>query len=293
MHRSAANRLARAPENVIHRAAEGGSSLAEAARSQTPTLLIAEDEAKNVAPNQMRKSPLPSQFCAARSAPLPTPRWPLSAIPPESCPYIEKWLGFYEKQSGAHIEMALHKYAPETATARNAQQAIRLVAMRAQRAALAWAKPGRIEGMPPELARQMSGAGGPGNGIASSGMGGAILGFFGGSNKQKDEMGAGGVLRKARSGEEAPAHDAAAVKSQLGSEPLSDSGMQSRMSSAFGLDYSGVRCIRIRRPLRFHRTWRRGPSPWATIWLLVPANTGPAPLPATLIAHELAHGATA
>jgi hypothetical protein len=160
----------------------------------------------------------------------------------KSCPYIEKWLGFYEKQSSQHIEQALHKYAPETAGARNAHEAIRLAVKRVQRAAFTWAKTGKVEGVPKELAGQVPGGSGPGGAqnSASSGIGGAILGFFGGQKKKQDS-GADNVMRKARNGEQAPGHDAASVKSELGTGHSLDSHVQSQMSSAFGHNFSSVR----------------------------------------------------
>jgi hypothetical protein len=207
-----------------------------------PTQLVVEDDAKSLDPHQMRKSQfialLRTDACATADAVLKS-----VGHSTESCPYISKWLSFYEKQSSPHIERALRKYAPETATARSAHEAIRLVVVRIQRAAITWARTGKIEGLPEELASQLTGQGGFLGAIhsfASSSVGGAVLGFIGGKSKQEDS-GSGNVLRKPRNKAPAPTHDAAAVKGQLGTGQALDARVQSQMSSAFGHDFSGVR----------------------------------------------------
>jgi hypothetical protein len=204
--------------------------------------LVVDDEAKTVSPQQMRKSQfiavLRAEACTAADAVLAS-----VGHTTRSCPYIEKWLGFYEKQDSQHIERALHRYAPETAGAKSARDAIRLVVTRVQKAALTWAKTGKVEGLPPELAGQLGGGGGflgAVQSFASSGVGGAILGFIGGRrNKESSEP--GGLKRKARNEAVPPAQDVAGVKAQLGSGHSLDSRVQSQMSSALGHDFSGVR----------------------------------------------------
>jgi hypothetical protein len=252
IHRSVATPMLRSPESVIQRSPADPSTAATqtgpgaepetpAKPTKPPAQVVVDDEAKTVAPHQMRKSQfiavLRAEACTAADAILAS-----VGHTTKSCPYIEKWLGFYEKQSSQHIEQALHKYAPETAGARNAHEAIRLAVKRVQRAALTWAKTGKVQGVPSELAGQFPGGGllGGIQSAASSGVGGAILGFFSGQ-KKKDDSGTGSVMRKARNGVQAPAHDAAAVKSQLGSGHSLDSRVQSQMSSAFGHDFSSVR----------------------------------------------------
>ncbi len=161
----------------------------------------------------------------------------------KGCPYIEKWLGFYEKQSSQHIQTAMQKYAPETGTARSAHEAIRLLLVRIQKAATTWAKTGKVEGLPPEMASEIAGQKSvleKVHDFATTGVAGAIFGFIGGKGK-KEDSGSSGVMRKAQGAESAPAHDATAVKAQLGTGHSLDSRVQSQMSSAFGHDFSGVR----------------------------------------------------
>jgi hypothetical protein len=117
---------------------------------------------------------------------------------------------------------------------------------------MTWAKTGKVTGLPEDLASQIMGEGGGFLGaireFASTGVGGAILGFIGGRKPEKStEDSSGGssppISRKANGNgaEAAPAQDASGVRSQLGSGHSLDSHLQSEMSTAFGHDFSGVR----------------------------------------------------
>jgi Domain of unknown function (DUF4157) len=217
--------------------------------------LIVEDDARDVAAHQMRKSAflslLRSETCSAADAALKS-----VGHTTQSCPYIQKWLAFYEKQSNSHIERALRKYAPETASARSAREAIRLVVLRVERAAVIWAKTGRISGLPEDLASQLPGQGGFLGAIhqfASTSVGGAILGFIGGHPSDEsaglDAKPAASdyhVISRKPNGngvgaDAAPVRDPASVRSRLGAGHSLDSRVQSQMSTAFGRDFSGVR----------------------------------------------------
>jgi len=248
IHRSAAAPLLRVPELSIQRAPEEKSATPEEPPAKTKPHhhaahpVIVEDDAEKVEPHQMRKSQfltlLRTSACATADAVLMS-----VGKSTKGCPYIEKWLAHYEKQSSQHIEAAMRKYAPETARARSAHEAIRLLLVRVQKAALSWAKTGKVDGLPPEMADAVTGQKSlleKVHDFASTGVAGAIFGFIGGKGK-KEESGAGAVMRKARAAESAPAHDAASVKSQLGSGHSLDSRVQGQMSSAFGYDFSGVR----------------------------------------------------
>ncbi|HKV78351.1 MAG TPA: DUF4157 domain-containing protein [Candidatus Sulfotelmatobacter sp.] len=248
IHRSAAGALSRVPELSIQRAPAEQSATpeeppAKTARHRHATRpLVIEDDAEKIEPHQMRKSQflalLRTDACATADAVLIS-----AGKSTKGCPYIEKWLAHYDKQSSSHIEAAMRKYAPETARARSAHEAIRLLLVRIQKAALSWAKTGKVEGLPPEMADEITGQKSlleKVHDFASTAVAGAIFGFIGGKGKSQDS-GTGGVMRKAQSAEPAPAHDAAAVRSQLGSGHSLDSRVQSQMSSAFGHDFSGVR----------------------------------------------------
>jgi hypothetical protein len=254
IHRSVATPLLRSSKALIQRSpADPSSSPAATSASAAPekqpapgakpAALVVEDNAAKVEPHQMRKSQfialLRTEACAAADAALASVKHTT-----KGCPYVVKWLSFYEKQSSQHIEQAIRKYAPEAAGARSAREAIGILVRRIERAAITWARTGKVEGLPKDLASQFPGQGGVLGAVhdfASTKVGGAILGFIGGTKKQEDS-GPDQLQRKARTGEAAPpAHDAAAVKAQLGGGHSLDSRVQSQMSSAFGHDFSGVR----------------------------------------------------
>jgi len=248
IHPSAASALSRVPELSIQRAPADKSATPEEPPAKTAPHhhathpLVIEDDAEKIEPHQMRKSQflalLRTDACATADAVLIS-----VGKSTKGCPYIEKWLAHYEKQSSTHIETAMRKYAAETARARSAHEAIRLLLVRVQKAALSWAKTGKVEGLPPEMAGAITGQIGlleKVHDFASTGVAGAIFGFIGVKGKSQDS-GSSGVMRKAQSMDPTPAHDAAAVKSQLGSGHSLDSRVQSQMSSAFGQDFSSVR----------------------------------------------------
>lgn len=211
--------------------------------------LVVEDDAKSLLPGQMRKSAfialLRTDACATADAVLMS-----VGRTTKSCPYIEKWLAFYEKQSSDHIERAIVKYAPEAAAAQSAHEAIRMAVMRVQRTAMAWARTGKVTGLPDDLASQLPGQGflGTLHNLASSTVGGALFGFIGGVKPDKShgdrpahDSPVATISRKANNADPAPAHDAAGVRSRLGAGQSLDAGLQSKMSSAFGRDFSSVR----------------------------------------------------
>jgi Domain of unknown function (DUF4157) len=238
--------IQRAAEDASHKpAAAEESAQQEQAKhpGERPHTVIVADDAPSLAPGQMRKTQfvalLQTTTCATADAVLASVNHTT-----KGCPYIKKWLGHYKDQDAAHLTRAMHKYAPETRQARSAHEAISLVNHRVHQATLSWAKTGKVSGLPAGLQDEIMGGGGgflgAVAGFASSGFGSALLGFLGGGKKE-DGSGAGGVQRKSRDGAEAGAHDAATVRSQLGSGHALDSRVQGQMSSAFGYDFSGVR----------------------------------------------------
>ena len=166
----------------------------------------------------------------------------------KGCPYIKKWLEHYKDQDAAHLMRAMHKYAPETGRARSAHEAIALVNQRVERAALSWAKTGKVTDLPEGVQEEMAGGGGDAGflgkvmGLGHSGFGSALLGFLGGERKKEGKESAasgsaGAVQRKARDGGSAGTHDAAASLKQERTAKTA----RKRGSSAFGHDFSGVR----------------------------------------------------
>jgi hypothetical protein len=231
IHRSAAGPLSSFTLSIQRAAAEEPSHKAAAAGEgarhdqakhpgERAHTVIVEDDAPSVASGQMRKTEflnlLQSSTCATADAVLEA-----VGHTTKGCPYIKKWLAHYRGTDAQHLTRAMHKYAPETIRARSAHEAIALVNHRVQRAALNWAKTGKVSDLPEGIQEEMGGGG-----KKESGGGAA---------------GAGAVQRKSRDGAAAGAHDAAAVREQLGSGHSLDGRAQSQMSSAFGYDFSSVR----------------------------------------------------
>jgi hypothetical protein len=232
---------------VVQRKAKGSESgAAESGPTPAPTpanakMLIVDDEAKDVGPGQMRKSEFLSQLrtevCSTAEDALRGTMW--SSM---GCPYIEKWLGHYGNQPSSHLERALRKYAPETASASTAREYIPLVTRRVRRGIEEWRSTGEVKDLPEEFA-----AGGmPGATVSGlmggllSAAGGAISGLVGGAGKALSSLGS--MLFKHRDGVEAGGEaDPEAVRSQLGTGQALDSSVQRRMQSAFGQDFAGVR----------------------------------------------------
>ena len=233
---------------VVQRKAKGSDGGAatgpvqEQAPAATPAkTLIVDDEAKEVGPGQMRKSEFLSQLrtsvCSTAEEALQGTMW--SAM---GCPYIDKWLNHYAAQPGSHLERALRKYAPETASASTAREYIPVVTRRVRRGIEEWRSTGEVKDLPDEFAEGgMPGATASGlMGGLLSGVGSAISGLVSGAGKALSSLGS--MLFKHREGGEQESHaDPEAIRSELGSGQALDSSVQRRMQSAFGQDFAGVR----------------------------------------------------
>lgn len=220
-------------------AAESGPTPAPAA-SPAKTLIV-EDDVKDVGPGQMHKSEFLSQLrtsvCSTAEEALKGTMW--SAM---GCPYIDKWLNHYAAQPSSHVERALRKYAPETASARSAQEYIRLVTRRVRRGIEEWSSTGEVKDLPEEFAEGgMPGATVSGlMGSLLSGAGSAISGLVSGAGAALSNLGS--MLFKHREGADSTGDtDPEAVRSQLGNGQALDSSVRRRMQSVFGHDFAGVR----------------------------------------------------
>jgi hypothetical protein len=211
--------------------------------------LIVEDDAREIASGQMRKSQfldeLKSAVCSAADAEL-------AAVgrSAQGCPYIENWINHYRSKDSRYVERALHKYAPEAAGITSARDYIPIVSNRIQRSVSVWARTGQITGVPDELAGQLPGGGLPGaiGGLISR-IGNALGGLAFGTGSAASSIaggigtavsGAGSLFFKSH--DEGPKEaDPEQVRSQLGPGQPLDGGLKSRMESAFGHDFSQVR----------------------------------------------------
>jgi hypothetical protein len=193
-----------------------------------PGGLIVEDDARELAPGQMRKKAfldaLNSSACSTADAVLST-----VGRTAQGCPYIEGWIGYYRTRSGRQIERAIRKYAPGSAGVTSASDYIPLINARIQRGVLAWVQTGEITDVPEELLTASPGAG--------TGEGSGDLGELGPSSGAASAA----ISFKAREGGAGSVDDPQAVRAQLQQGQPLDGGVRSRMESAFGHSFSNVR----------------------------------------------------
>lgn len=195
-----------------------------------PEGLIVEDDVPELAPGQMHKTEfldrLRTEVCATSDAAL-VPAGRTS----KGCPLIEKWINQMRGRSSRHVERAIRKYAPESAGATTAKDYIAPVGSRVQRGVQKWAASGEVSDVPAELIAEMAGGGVLG---VLAGVGSAISGALGSVGRIFAKAQPGGV----REG------NPAAIQARLNSAPSArplESGIRTRMESAFGHSFSQVR----------------------------------------------------
>ena len=182
-----------------------------------PTLIV-DDDTADLEPGQMRRSAflsqLRTQVCGAVESVIAE-----SGRSTAGCPYLARWFDFYSRQDSAHIEGAIHRYAPESVNATTAQGYISAVTLRARQSAETWAMTGRITGVPEGISLENP---------ASSLLGGLVSAV-------------GSIFFKARGGGAKNTPKPRAIQQRLGSGQPLDSAVRSRMESAFNKDFSQVR----------------------------------------------------
>src|SRR4030095_4328224 len=195
---------------------------AEPAATATPSQsLIAEDSADELAPGQMKRSEFLAEL---HTAVCQTAEEALAGTgrSTEGCPYLDYWFGYYGRQDRSHIERAIYKYAPEASSVTTASEYISLIVARVRRSVEVWARTGEItgapEGAPSAMPEAAPAAGAEGSGAEN-----------------------GNVLFKGREGGAKDAGNPRALQARLGSGQPLDGAVNSRMSSAFGYDFSRVR----------------------------------------------------
>lgn len=133
----------------------------------------------------------------------------------EDCPWIAFWFGYYEQRDAAHIERALHRYTPEAVTAGSAREYITIVTQRVRRAVAIWSATGEVTGLPAGIETPAS---------------------------VRTSPAAVGIAFKRQNGNPGQSRpDPQGIRSRLGSGQPMESGVRSRMESAFGTDLSGIR----------------------------------------------------
>jgi hypothetical protein len=176
-----------------------------------PGLLV--DDAAQAKPGQMDKgeflTALRTAVCATANEALAR-----SGRDSEGCPWVDYWFAYYEGRDAAQVERALRHYAPGAGGAATAEEYIPLVTARVRRSVDVWAKTGEITGVPEDLPAAMPG--------------GPVLDSF------------GGMFFKSQPGGPRQA-DPISVRNRLGTGQSLPGGLRSRMESAFGTSFSGVR----------------------------------------------------
>ena len=193
-------------------AAPEASQSDTAAPQATPGLLV--DDESEAGGGQMRKAEflrsLRAEVCAAVDGALSG-----TGRDSQGCPWIDHWLGYYEGRAASQLERSLRRYAPEAAGVATAQDYIPIVAARVRTSAENYAKTGEVAGLPDDMPD-------------SPMPGGGVLGVV------------GGMFFKSRPGGARTA-DPVSVRSRLGTGQAMPSGVRSRMESAFGVGFGGVR----------------------------------------------------
>jgi hypothetical protein len=202
----------------VHRKADDTVALQAAPEEKSAAARIVDDDARELSAGQMRKSDFLS---ALRRALCQTVDEALKGTSrsTDGCPWIERLFAAYASQSGSDVEAAVRRYVPKAASVQSAAGYISLIVARVGRAAAVWAKTGQITGLPE----------------------GFSAGSATGQTAEKPAAAPEQVSFKTRDGAQAPATDATAVRSQLGGGSPMESGVRSRMESAFGMDFSAVR----------------------------------------------------
>ncbi|MFQ5524996.1 MAG: DUF4157 domain-containing protein [Thermoanaerobaculia bacterium] len=232
-------------------------------RAPTPALLV-EDDATDLGPGQMTKSAF---MAATREAACRAADTAFAGTDntTQGCPYIQLALRFYERRSARRIERDLLSYSPEAASATSARDYIPLISERVRQSAETFVETGEITGVPDGIPASLGRlAGGP-----------SIL---------------AGLFFKAREGGPRGNPDPRAVQARLGSgQPLAGA-VRSRMQSAFGRSFSGVR---IHSDATASRLSDRFRARAFTVGNHVAFGSGEyrpgSPVGEALVAHELAH----
>lgn len=241
--------------------------------------LIVEDSARELAPGQMRKSEFMAQL---RETVCNTAEETLSGTggTAEDCPYIDYWLGYYKNQDSSHIEGAMRRYAPEAAGAAKASDFISLISERVRVAVEIWVNTGQVTGVPKDLP-----VGLPGEPSIEQTEGGGKA--------------SANVSFKALEGGAREPGNSQSILSQLGQGRPLESGVKSRMESAFGYNFSRVRVHANANGARLSSRLNARAFTIGSDIAFGPGEFHPGTLVGdALIAHELAHvvqqgGATA
>ena len=203
----------RAPAKIFREIAGGGGG--DPGQMETGGGLLIDDDATTLAPGQMRKTQFLEQVrsgaCAAADAQLKK-----VGRDTEGCPFVGRWLDFYRDRPAAHLERAVHKYAPDAKGATSAREYVAPVIARVRAGVDRWIESGELPEMPEGM--------GLGAGLLGGLLGGAL----------------GGLAQLFFKTDGSGPHAIQAPLALSAGRPL-DSATRSRMQGAFDTDFGGVR----------------------------------------------------
>ena len=212
------------PSTIQRQASSTGPTAAatpDRDKEATTAGMIVEDTATDLQAGQMKKgeflAELRTEVCRTAEAAMAG-----TGRTTDDCPYLDFWFNYYSEKESQHIERAIRKYAPETSRVTAAREYIPMITVRVRRGVEVWARTGEMTGVPEGLLADSA---------ASKRTG----------NSRVPASSTGNVLFKGRDGGVRAGNSPQAVQARLGDGQPLDSGVRSRMESAFGTSFSQVR----------------------------------------------------
>lgn len=193
--------------------------------------LIVDDSVEPTTPAQMKKGQFLTELrTAIDNAAVETltgTQWESQAGP-----RIAQTFAQYSSQPPAQIEQSIRRYAPETAAATTARELISISTTRFRRAVTLAIATGQVPGTSAAA------------GVAGL-IGNAVSGLANAATTAVSTFGnavssVGNLFMKERDASASASHDPEAIQSQLGPGHMLESGVRSRMETAFGENFNGV-----------------------------------------------------
>ena len=187
-------------------------------------------------PGQMNKSAFLRQMHNSVCATTDTA---LSGTPftSDACPYISKIFTKHRNSSPVRIEQLIHRYAPSTASAGNANELISGIQGRVRQAVRTWVDTGSLAHLPSAVMAEI-----PGSlkllSTAASAIGNMAQAAASGVNQALSSLKQ--LFFKSRNGKSYRSHTPKAVQHKLGRGQSLDSTTRGNMENAFGANFSGV-----------------------------------------------------
>ncbi|MGE3308991.1 MAG: DUF4157 domain-containing protein [Limisphaerales bacterium] len=237
-------------------------------------VLIASDDASEVSAGQLRKTEFLDE-AQQRICEAIDPILAGAGRSSENCPYLGTVFRYLRRQSAAYLDGAIRQFAPELAEATSARDYLPGIVRRVTESADGWVRTGQITGLPPEVPSLAALVSGDLSSLDSLADLGALLSL---------------QFKGDGTGSAAQAPHPAAVQAQLTHGRPLDGGAASRLGSAFGADFGGVRVHSDARAASLARNLGARALAVGTDIAFAPGQYQPGTVVGdALIAHELAH----